>query len=204
MEKNILKSLPIHTTRTGRRGRPAIVIDRAWLKDATSAHRRIPLTTLAKTLGIHRNTLHNHMRRAKIYRSFSSISDEDLDKLLRSFRLIKPTSGYRYAMGFLESNGLRVQKYRVQLSLRRIDGLRQVLRNHSAIDRREYVVPYPNYLWHINGYHKLIRWGIVMHGGADGYDRVVCGKSLTMMRTNHTINRALCSVQAQTIWPPQF
>ena len=180
MRKNLLRSLPVHTIRNGRRGRPAIVIDPVWLKDATSSHRRIPLTTLAKTLGIHRNTLHNHMRRAKIHRRFSSISDADLDKLLRAFRLIKPTSGYRYAMGFLESNGLRVQKYRVQLSLRRIDGLRQVLRNHSAIDRREYVVPYPNYLWHIDGYHKLIRWAIVIHGGADGYDRVVREKSPTV------------------------
>ncbi|RDX53980.1 hypothetical protein OH76DRAFT_1342281, partial [Lentinus brumalis] len=69
---------------------------------------------------------------------------------------------------------LHVQKSRVLLSLRRIDPLRQVLRNHATIDRREYSVPYPNYLWHIDGYHKMIRWGIVFHGGADGFDRVVC------------------------------
>ena len=27
----------------------------------------------------------------------------------------------------------------------------------------------PNSLWHIDGYHKLIRWRIVIHGVIDGY-----------------------------------
>ena len=176
MEREIVRSLPVHTVRNGRRGRPAIVIDPDWLKDATAPHRRIPLTTLAKTLGVHRNTLRNNMRRHSIYRSFSTISDHDLDRLLRAFREAKPLSGFRYAMGFLESNGLRIQKSRVIQSLNRIDRLRQVLRTHATIDRREYIVPYPNYLWHIDGYHKLIRWGLVFHGGADGFDRVVSSR----------------------------
>ena len=30
----------------------------------------------------------------------------------------------------------------------------------------------PNSLWHIDGYHKLIRWRIVIHGGIDGYSRL--------------------------------
>ena len=30
----------------------------------------------------------------------------------------------------------------------------------------------PNGLWHIDGYHKLIRWRIVIHGGIDGYSRL--------------------------------
>ena len=29
-----------------------------------------------------------------------------------------------------------------------------------------------NALWHIDGYHKLIRWRLVIHGGIDGYSRV--------------------------------
>lgn len=33
-------------------------------------------------------------------------------------------------------------------------------------------MPYPNSLWHIDGYHKLIRWRIVIHGGVDGYSRI--------------------------------
>ena len=173
LESNLVKSLPLRTIKTGRRGRPAIVIDPAWLKDATSSHRRIPLTTIAKALNIHRNTLRNKMRRHNIVRKFSDISDKDLEHLIRAFKLMKPNSGLRYVMGFLKGNGLMVQKTRVRAALQRLDGLCQALRNHAAIDRREYTVPYSNYLWHIDGYHKLINWGFVLHGGADGHDHAV-------------------------------
>ncbi|KAI1785144.1 hypothetical protein LXA43DRAFT_838678, partial [Ganoderma leucocontextum] len=125
---------------------------------------------IAKALHIHRNTLRNHMRSHNMIQKFSNISDEDLELLIRAFKLMKPNSGLRYVMGFLEGNSLRVQKTRVRTALKRLDGLRQALRNHAAIDRREYTVPYSNYLWHIDGYHKLIRWGLVLHGGADGHD----------------------------------
>ncbi|KAF8198607.1 hypothetical protein BJ912DRAFT_845473, partial [Pholiota molesta] len=37
-----------------------------------------------------------------------------------------------------------------------------------------YNVACPNALWHINGHHKLILWGIVIHGCVDGYSRTVC------------------------------
>ncbi|KAF8800932.1 hypothetical protein BYT27DRAFT_7035561, partial [Phlegmacium glaucopus] len=37
--------------------------------------------------------------------------------------------------------------------------------------REQYQVPRPNALWHIDGHHKLIAWGIVIHGVADGYSR---------------------------------
>ncbi|CAL8238126.1 unnamed protein product, partial [Merluccius merluccius] len=40
-------------------------------------------------------------------------------------------------------------------------------------ERRTYQVQGPNSLWHIDGNHKLIRWRIVIHGGIDGYSRLV-------------------------------
>ena len=30
----------------------------------------------------------------------------------------------------------------------------------------------PNSLWHIDGYHKLIRWRVIIHGGIDGFSRL--------------------------------
>ena len=33
-------------------------------------------------------------------------------------------------------------------------------------------MPMPNSLWHIDGFHKLIRWHIIIHGGIDGYSRL--------------------------------
>ena len=31
----------------------------------------------------------------------------------------------------------------------------------------------PNSLWHIDGHHKLVRWKVIVHGGIDGYSRLV-------------------------------
>ena len=39
---------------------------------------------------------------------------------------------------------------------------------------RCYHVPQPNALWHIDGHHKLIKWGIVIHGVTNGYSHQVC------------------------------
>ncbi|KAJ7233667.1 hypothetical protein C8J57DRAFT_1090354, partial [Mycena rebaudengoi] len=65
------------------------------------------------------------------------------------------------------------QRRRVRASMKRINNLVSVLRNHEAIDRQKYSVPHSNYLWHLDGHHKLIRWGIVIHGIVDGYCRTV-------------------------------
>jgi len=47
-----------------------------------------------------------------------------------------------------------------------------VMRLRTCLHHRQYSVPDPNYLWHIDGYHKLIRWRLVIHGGIDGYGRI--------------------------------
>ncbi|KAI1782305.1 hypothetical protein LXA43DRAFT_850710, partial [Ganoderma leucocontextum] len=125
---------------------------------------------LAKALGVHRNTLYKQMQQLGIHREYSDIPDSTLDELLKAYKKLKPNSGIRYITGFLRSGGIRVQRQRVRDSLQRIDRLGQILRNHAAIDRRVYTVPHSNYLWHIDGHHKLIRWGLVIHGGADGSD----------------------------------
>ena len=36
-----------------------------------------------------------------------------------------------------------------------------------------YNVPGPNFLWHIDGNMKLSRWKIPIHGGIDGYSRLI-------------------------------
>ncbi|KAF8797423.1 hypothetical protein BYT27DRAFT_7042192, partial [Phlegmacium glaucopus] len=41
----------------------------------------------------------------------------------------------------------------------------------DTLERTHYHVPRPNHLWHIDGHHKMIAWGIVIHGVADGYSR---------------------------------
>ena len=65
--------------------------------------------------------------------------------------------------GYLASEGVRVP--------RRPAGVAQ--RRCHTIRRRLYAVPYPNYIWHVDGNHKLIQWRFVVHGGVDGYSRMI-------------------------------
>ena len=115
------------------------------------------------------------MRELGVYSTFDNLSDEELDQSTREYKNKKPTSGLRYVRGHFRRHGVRIQKERVRLSLKRVDALGQALRTRLAIRRRRYTraVPRPNYLWHCDGHHKLIWWGVVIHGFIDGYCRTV-------------------------------
>lgn len=152
------------------------MISTAYLREALRAGRNIPVTRVAKALGVHRHTVTSYMKLYKIsgrHSSFSEISDTDLDKVVKDYKLKHPSTGIRYLRGYLLVNKLRVQKQRVIDSVMRVDGLNKTLRKYTTIKRREYLSARPNALWHIDGHHKLILWGIVIHGVADGYDRTV-------------------------------
>lgn len=122
---------------------------------------------------MHRHTLRNYLKLYNVYNRFTEISDNELDLMIKLYKGNKPSSGLRYVVGFLRSHRVRVQGRRVKMSIRRVDGLGDVLRRHRKIERRRYSVPRSNHLWHIDGHHKLILWGIVIHGIVDGYCRTV-------------------------------
>ena len=102
----------------------------------------------------------------------SDMSDATLDALTQQFVHAHPNSGETSLSGYLRSLGLRIQRYRVRESLMRVDPRGVQLRFRRVLHRRRYSVPMPNSLWHIDGYHRLIRWRIVIHGGIDGYSRL--------------------------------
>jgi len=157
----------------GLQGCPKKVIDINFVKEAMSDSRQITCSELACLLGVHRNTLRLFMQHHGIKREFSNISDPDLDSLLMEFKKRRPESGIRYIVGLLWTNGIRVQHLRVVCSLRQIDRLGQVLRDRQVKAKAKYHVTRPNALWHINGHHKLIHWGIVIHAFIDGFCRTV-------------------------------
>ena len=95
-----------------------------------------------------------------------------------------PMCGQKSVDGHLKSEGIRVSRHRIRECLKRIDPCGVERHARHALHRRKYSVRSPNDLWHIDGYHKLIRWGIVIHGGIDGHSR------LTMFLQASTNNRA--------------
>lgn len=159
--------------RTGKRGRPRKVPNVEFLREAMKPGRHIKKTKLSRSMRMTRGTLRQYLNKYGIDHGFSTISDSDLDDLVRRFRRAKPDSGTRYLVGRLRVQGLRVQKRRVKASIDRIDPLGQVLRRREPTRRSRYKVSRPNALWHLDGHHKLIRWGIVIHGIIDGFCRTV-------------------------------
>ena len=81
-----------------------------------------------------------------------------------------------------------MQRHRIRDTLHIVDpeGVHNRLR--VILHRRRYSVPSPNALWHVDGYHKLIPWKFVVHGGIDGYSRVV---TYLQASTNNTAQTAL-------------
>ncbi|XP_052212367.1 uncharacterized protein LOC127831423 [Dreissena polymorpha] len=121
---------------------------------------------------------------------FSTLSDEELDRRVQDFVTGNKNLGQRMVQAMLLTDWHRVQRQRVADSLIRVDEAGVAMRWAHAIQRRTYKVFGPNALWHIDGNHKLIRWGLVIHGGIDGYSRLITfltvasnNKSATMMES---------------------
>ena len=87
--------------------------------------------------------------------NFSSLSDADLDNIVRSILSVTPQSGVGLVQGALRSRGLRIQRRRVIEALQRLDPVMSVLRQSRRIIRRTYQVPGPNSLWYVYNIHTV-------------------------------------------------
>ena len=164
---------------------------------------------IAKLLSVSRWTVSRRVAELGISNAtgHSKITDEELDNILRNFKNLHGiTAGRSLALGHLKSLGLRVQQKRVAKSLVRIDPVDSGIRWASLIRRRKYSVPGPNSLWHIDGHHSLVNWGFVIHGGIDGFSRLIIflrcssnNKKETMLQLyDDAINRCGCPSRVRT------
>jgi len=151
-------------------GRPSVEID----IDRVEALRKIglSLTEISKRLKISRSTLYRHLEDTDLV-GYTDISDQDLDEVIVSYKRIHPHDGERMLIGHLRSLNIHLQRWRIRDSIHRVDpsGVRQ--RSIKLIQRRTYFSKGPNFVWHMDGNHKLIRWKFVIHGAVDGYSRLV-------------------------------
>lgn len=102
--------------------------------------------------------------------SYTDISMDDLDTIVQDILLQFPLCGEVMLNGHLKSRGIRVQRYKLRNSIHSIRGHRDI---QPRIRRRSYNVPGPNYLWHADGNHKLIRYKLVIHAAVDGFSRLI-------------------------------
>ena len=154
------------------RGRPQIAITEDQLAGLMELH--FSNRDIANLFHVSPRTIRRRIIQFGLedHSDYSDINDTSLDAITTQFVFHHPNSGERSFSGFLRSLGLRIQRYRMRESLWRIDPRGIQSRFRGILRRRQYNVPMPNSLWHIDGHHKLIRWRIVTHGGIDGYSRL--------------------------------
>ena len=114
---------------------------------------------IASILGVSLRTVRRRMAGYGLSMSgeYADISDSDLEHLVMEIKTDFPTCGQKQMMGHLKSRGHRVQQERVREVMRKVDPAGSIMRRLRALNRRQYSVPAPGSLWHIDGNHKLIR-----------------------------------------------
>ena len=153
-------------------GRPRIDIDFHQVESLLELD--MSLHEVACFLGVSRTTLWRRLSDANLSASrFTDIDDNTLDLVIASITHNSPNVGISMLTGHLRSANIHVSRRRIRNSLVRLSPLNVLLRHLTTVHRRQYTVPGPNSLWHIDGHHSLIRWRMVIRGGVDGYSRMI-------------------------------
>ena len=134
----------------------------------------MPLAQIARDLGVSRPVLYKFIRENGIsHEKYSTLSEQEVQNVVAEVKKNHPNAGEVMLQGHLQSKGITLQRHKIRTAIHAVDPDGVEARKRPTIKRRVYSVPYPNYLWHIDGNHKLIRWRIVLHHGIDGYSRMV-------------------------------
>ena len=187
----------------GNVGRPRFIITRqqiSYLREFS-----FKWTEIADLLGVSISTLNRHRSSLGLGSDatprFTAIPDADLDALVKEIVRQLPFSGIRMVQGEIEGRGIHVQRERVRASLHRVDSLNIRARLQHVVARRQYRVPGPNSLWHIDGNHKLIRWKFVVHGGIDGFSRLCVYLACATNNRADTVKGRFLSATEEFGWP---
>ena len=81
--------------------------------------------------------------------------------------------GYRWMHHLLRQNGLNIPRDTVQTLMQIIDPEGVINRLSKRLKRRAYFSKGPNFLWHLDSYDKLKRYGLCINGCIDGFSRCI-------------------------------
>ena len=126
------------------------------------------INDIASLFGCSRRTIERCLQEVgvSVRKSYSQISDGALCQKVHGIIARNPRVGEKTVDGYLRAEKIVVQRQHIRDALHSVDPMGSQRRLRRALNRREYHVEHPNALWHVDGYHKLIRWGIVIHEGS--------------------------------------
>lgn len=173
-------------------GRPAKVISKERLEGLLRL--KVPVSRIAADLQVSRQTVYKAMTEYNLIQQsrYTNISETDIRHAVSSIKGRHPNAGEVMLEGHLRAEGIHVQRGKVRKAIHDLDPS-VTSRKRPAIQRRVYSVPYPNYLWHLDGNHKLIRWRFVVHHCIDGFSRLI---TFCRCSTNNKAETVLSSYEA--------
>ncbi|CAB4435772.1 unnamed protein product [Rhizophagus irregularis] len=171
-ENNTAMVQTIQIIKTG--GRPRYEISKELIISLAEHH--FTWVQIANLLGISISTLNRRKNELNIsdeITRYSTISDHELDTIMRRIKHEQPYAGESIIFGLLISLGYKIQRQRIRESIHRVDPIGPAVRWSNFVERQPYSVAGPNSLWHNDGTHSLIKWKFVVHAFIDGYSRAV-------------------------------
>lgn len=133
---------------------------------------RLRWTSIAAELEISLSSLERWRRHVNFVDPGHRLTPEQLDYVLQTFTNGNSARGERLAIGYVRSLGILNSRQDIRDSLQRVDPVGKELRQMRLVaQRRVYSVEGPNHLWHCDGHHKLIQFGLVTLGCIDGFTR---------------------------------
>ena len=93
--------------------------------------------------------------------------------LVLNFIRDSPGRGVELTRGFLRSSSVIVPREHVRELVRTLDPEGTEMRKRKTIRRRVYQSNGIHHVWHMDGWHKLIKYGLVIHAAVDGASRYV-------------------------------
>ncbi len=153
-------------------GRPKIEFDREAI--ANCVKQGFNWKEIARVLGYSYSTLMGW----KETQDFSEVLTKlgpgpELAEEVRLVAGVQPNMGAKAVSSFLLNSGKSVRRKDVREALYDMNPEASAKRKKYAIKRREYNIVVAHELWHHDGWHKLVKYGIVVHGCVDGATRAI-------------------------------
>ena len=99
------------------------------------------------------------------------IPDAQVDTLVANYCQGQQRRGEDTIAAHVATTGVYVPRQQLRDSIHRVDPEGVEARSRKPIKRKVYYSRGPHFDWHMDGNHKLIRWGMVIHGCIDGCSR---------------------------------
>jgi hypothetical protein len=137
-------------------------------------YHRLTWVKIAKFLNVGVRWLSRWRKRMQFVDPFLTLTDPAIiDAYVQYFGENHPEMGEIILDAKFTSLNLYVKRAELRASVNRVHPGQRERRGEECVQRRVYNVAGPHHLWHLDGNHKLIRYGLIIHGCIDGFSRAV-------------------------------